>query len=769
MPLRRNSEKKADGDPRRRIFLWALLLSFIAGAFSLGMPIDLVLKIARNKIRAHDASGQIIIVGIDDRTIRAANKWPWPRSNFGTINDRLSSAGAQRLYYDFDFSLPSSATEDAALAAAIMRSGSAVVLATRFSNNRRTGEQIDNVPAAPFRRNAALANINVWYDGLGYAWTLPYAMKVAGRSYPTMSAHIAGRQGRVGDEYPIDYAVRIESIPYLSAADIISGQFDPARVKGRTVIVAPVSDRFDDIQLAPGYGFLPGGYLHVLGAETLMAGTPRSLHWAIPVVLAMLAAAGGLYLRRRALIALCLVAGFAMLLAGPLLLEEWHIHAEIAPALILLTIVAIQLGLRAVRKRAATYDPVSGLPNLNGLKARHVRSSAPLVAAKIKNFGEITSTLPGELERAVVEQVAARLRFGAVNGQVYQGDDGIFAWFLEENESGPMGDHIEALHAMFRAPIKIAERSVDAAIAFGVDVALDRSVTNRLGSALVAAEEAASEGLRWKGYDRERLKDAEWKLSLLGRLDLAIDSGEVWVAFQPQLDLATGRITGAEALARWTHPEKGDISPQDFILVAEQNNRIERLTDFVIDQSIAAARSMLDRAPDFTIAVNLSARLLDDTGTVGRIRAALEHHGVPASNLTIEITESASIAGNPLALQTLHDLRTLGAGLSIDDYGTGFSTLDYIKKVPATEIKIDRSFVALIVSSLSDRLMVNSTIELAHSLDRRIVAEGVEDQETLMLLKAMGCDLAQGYFIGRPANFDSLSELMGRTQSAFAA
>lgn len=769
MPLRSRSEKKSKGDPRRRIFMWALLISLLVGLFNIGMPIDAVLKVARNKIRAHDATGQIIVVGIDDRSIRASNKWPWPRSNFGTINDRLSDAGASRIYFDFDFSLPSTAKDDQAFAAALARSKSKVVLATLFTTNRRTGERSENLPLQSFQGNSDLANINVWYDGLGYAWTLPYALQIAGKTYPSMSAHIAGRPGRGGEEYPIDYAIRIGSIPYISGADIISGNFDPAQFSGKTILVAPVSDRYNDIQLLPGYGYLPGGYLHVLGAETLKAGTPKAMHWSLPIILAAIASAGGLYLRRRAFRAILVVSGFVLLLAGPLMLEQWHIHAEIAPALLLLVIVAVRLGLAAIRRKGATYNPVSGLPTLNSLKERRSSTAAPLVAAKIKNFGEITSTLPGELERAVVEQVAARLKLGAVDGQVYQGDDGIFAWFLEEHDSGPMADHIDALHSMFRAPIRVGERSVDAAIAFGVDVTTERSLPNRLGSALVAAEEAAAEGLRWKGYDRERLKDAEWKLSLLGRLDLAIENGEVWVAFQPKLDLVSGRIIGAEALARWTHPDKGDISPQDFVLLAEQNNRIERLTDFVVDHSIAAARAINDLGVDFTVAVNLSARLLDDSGTVDRIGIALAKHRLPAANLTIEVTESASIASNPVALGTLQKIRDLGAGLSIDDYGTGFSTLDYLKKVPATEIKIDRSFIGLITSNPSDRLMVNSTIELAHSLDRLIVAEGVEDLETLTLLKGMGCDMAQGYFISRPVSFDSLVEQVQTVRTASAA
>lgn len=769
MPLRRRTGKRPEGDPRRRIFLWAVLFSLLAGLTNLGMPIDAMLKIARNKIRAHDASGQIVMVGIDDRTLAISNSWPWPRRHFADLNDRISDAAPKGIYYDFDFSSGTNQDDDGRLAASFSRSKAPVILATQMRSDPRTSVQSYNLPLPAFRSGSSLAHINIWYDSLGYSWRLPFDKMIDGHSVPSMSSRMADRKGVREDDYPIDFALRIGSVPYVSGADILAGKVDPARLSGRRIIVAPVSDRFEDIKRIPGQGYAAGAYFHVLGAETLMAGTPRDLHWSVFLALAAIAAAGAAFLRRALARAGAAAAGFALVLGGPVLLEMQLVFTEVAPALLLITIATIGLAISAMRKRSASHNLISGLPNLNALKAAKVTTGAPLVAAKIKNFGEITSALPGELERTVVEQIVARLKLGAEGGQVYQGDDGIFAWFLEEQESGPIADHIDALHAMFRAPISVGGRSVDAVIAFGVDQSTERSVTNRLGSALVGAEEAAAEGLRWKGYDRERLKDAEWKLSLLGRLDVAIDHGEVWVAFQPKLDLTTGIVTGAEALARWTHPEKGEISPADFVLLAEQNNRIERLTEFVMEKSVIAARTLVEAGHEFTVAVNLSARLLDDPKTFSRIRDILRKQGLPPTRLTIEVTESASMTGDSMAFTTLEQIRNLGVGLSIDDYGTGYSTLDYLKKVPATEIKIDRSFVSLITTSPSDRLMVSSTIELAHSLGRKIVAEGVEDLETLSALKRMGCDLVQGYYVSRPVAFDSLVALVNAPPRTIAA
>jgi EAL domain-containing protein (putative c-di-GMP-specific phosphodiesterase class I) len=289
-------------------------------------------------------------------------------------------------------------------------------------------------------------------------------------------------------------------------------------------------------------------------------------------------------------------------------------------------------------------------------------------------------------------------------------------------------------------------------------VGSSRSLPNRLASALVAAEEAAHDGLKWKFHDPESLQDASWKLSILSELDSAIDRGEVWVAYQPKLDIETRRITGAEALARWTHPIKGPIAASEFVAAAEQHDRIGKLTDFVLETAIGAAAVINKRNQDFEIAVNLSARLLSDKGFTLRVAALLARHGLEPRHLTLELTETAALAGSGESLEMITRLRELGVRISIDDYGTGLSTLEYLKKIPASEIKIDQSFVKGMVDNRSDRLMVPSTIELAHSLGRNVVAEGVEQRDTLDLLIEMHCDVAQGFAIGRPMSLESLAK-----------
>jgi EAL domain-containing protein (putative c-di-GMP-specific phosphodiesterase class I) len=431
------------------------------------------------------------------------------------------------------------------------------------------------------------------------------------------------------------------------------------------------------------------------------------------------------------------------------------VFADVTPGLFALLIVATALGWRRYRERGFV-NPVSNLANLNALRTNIEGRKQALVAARVLNYEEIVAALPPNSEKQLVEQIVARLKVGSPNRVLYHGDAGIFAWY--EDTRQPFGNHLEALYTLFRNPARVAGLAMDLTISFGVEVGSGRSLATRLASALVAADEAAHDGLKWKYHDPESLEDASWKLSMLSQLDEAIDRGEVWVAYQPKLELSTRRIIGAEALARWTHPEKGPIAASEFVAAAEQHNRIGKLTDFVLEKAVAAAAQINKRGTEFEIAVNLSARLLADKGFTLRVSALLARHGLDPSHLTLELTETAALTGSGEGLDMIGRLRDLGINIAIDDYGTGLSTLDYLKKIPANEIKIDQSFVKGVADNRSDRLMVQSTIGLAHSLGRKVVAEGVEHGDILDILIEMGCDIAQGFAVGRPMSLDSLTK-----------
>jgi EAL domain-containing protein (putative c-di-GMP-specific phosphodiesterase class I)/CHASE2 domain-containing sensor protein len=735
-----------------KLLLWTALAGLVFGLIGFGEIAEDWLRIARNNFHRHKASGDIVLVLIDDKSLRTISNWPWPRRHDATLVDRLAQSGAKRIFLDINLSFPSTREDDTALAEALQRASRV----TLFARSRTgTGEErIDGRPLPIFARHSKIALATFRYNYQNAVWRLLWSGRLGGEKVPSFASALAGVDGPEEATFPVDYSIDVESIPIYSALDVMNGQVSK-ELAGKNVMVGTGSEILNDNFFIPGYGRGFGVQVHAMGAETLKDGRPVDLGWALSLLFGIAAAA--LAATRKSIVKQ--VAGFigalSALLVVPGFLEARLIFADVTPGIFALLMVAGVLGWRRYRVRGLV-NPVSNLPNLSALRLNKDGRRQALIAARILNYEEIVASLPANTERQLVEQIVSRLSVGAPKRTLYQGDGGIFAWFEEPN--APFGNHLDALYSLFRNPARVGSLSFDLAVAFGVEVGSSRSLANRLASALVAAEEAAHDGLKWKYHDPDSLQDASWKLSILSQLDSAIDRGEVWVAYQPKLDLRTRRIIGAEALARWTHPEKGPIAASEFVAAAEQHDRIAKLTDFVLEKAVAAAASINKRGGDFGIAVNLSARLLADKGFTLRVSALLARHRLKSEHLTLELTETAALTGSGEGLEMIASLRGLGIRISIDDYGTGLSTLEYLKKIPANEIKIDQSFVKAMVDNRSDRLMVQSTIGLAHSLGRQVVAEGVEQIEILDVLVEMGCDIAQGYAIGRPMSLESLTK-----------
>ena len=741
------------------------VLGLVFGLVGMGEVVEDMLRVARNNVNPINASVDIVLVEIDDHSQRMGGSWPWKRSVQAAMLDKIDHAGAKRILIDLSYDFPTTPAEDQLFAEALARSGK-VVLPIRARLGDWTGERVAKQPIELFRSRATVASISVYFNYAMAVWKAPYATVADGRTYPTFSALMAGMEDKPETQFPIDYRFRLSSIPRLSAYDVLTGRANLNRLAGKTVIIGQTALSLGDQVTLPGRGRYGGVFTHIYAAETLKLGRPIDLGWLPAMLLGLLIAASALRMpRTRGQIALLTIGGIGVSVI-PVISERFHWFFDIVPGLFVLVATGAVVGWR--RYRASGYiNSGSGLPNINALKARRQSGDRALIVARLLNYPQLAATLTAADEQALVAQIVSRLGVGTSKTPIYQGDEGIFAWLAEPGIA--VGHHVEALHALFRSPARIGKTSYDIAIAFGVEIGSGRTVANRLGSALVAADEAASEGLKWKYHDPERFKDENWRLSLLAQLDQAIDRGEVWVAYQPQLDLASGIIRGAEALARWTHPEKGPISPHEFITAAEQHGRIDRLTLFMLDRAIATAAGINRAGTPFNVSVNLSARTLSRRTLPGEVRDLLEEHRLDPSHLTLELTETAALANDGSDLDPLIRLRDLGVTISIDDYGTGMSTLDYLKKVPASEIKIDQGFIKAMNDTRSDLLMVKSTIALAHSLGRTVVAEGVENRATLDALIAMKCDAAQGYLIGRPTSYEGLQRRLNLAAKGRAA
>ncbi|MDQ1463908.1 MAG: hypothetical protein QOC73_849, partial [Actinomycetota bacterium] len=261
-------------------------------------------------------------------------------------------------------------------------------------------------------------------------------------------------------------------------------------------------------------------------------------------------------------------------------------------------------------------------------------------------------------------------------------------------------------------------------------------------------------------YDPELDRGRAERLALGADLQLALSRDELVLHYQPKLDLATGAMSGVEALVRWNHPRLGTLNPETFIPLAETNGLIEQLTPFVLRMALKQCRLWRDAGFDITVAVNLSARNVGNPQLPETVSRALDDAGLPADRLVLEITESSVMDDPERTVPILVRLASTGVTLSLDDFGTGYSSLSYLQRLPVREVKIDRSFVRGLADpddARASEALIRSIAGLGESLQLNIVAEGVEDAKTIDLLRQYGCDVAQGYFIGRPEPADRIT------------
>jgi EAL domain-containing protein (putative c-di-GMP-specific phosphodiesterase class I)/CHASE2 domain-containing sensor protein len=725
-------------------------------------PAELVLKVGRNTLNEREASGAIALVAIDDRSAADIGAPPWNGSQLALLVDRVEKAGARAIHLDAELPAPQDLPNLTRLEEALKPLKGRVTLPARVAIDPITQQEAVYLPPQRLSQHAALVNTNLRIGWDGAIRDHPYSAPSEGLPLPSLASWLSGVNGPEDNLFPINYAFDGSSVPIYSASDLLGGRVHSNALVGRHVVIARTDlalERF----WAPRHGPLPASMIHIIAAETLLAGKPMDLGWLVPLLIGALLAAPLVLSRRRWLAAGSLVLALLGFLIVPVVLDQAQIFVAVLPGV---TVVLVATSLRFVSslKRSfhvrGTTNLLTGLPNLQALRLAPRRNSDILVVARAKNYAQITASLEPQFEKELVDQIVARLSFGTEGVTIYQLDEGVFVWVASNQLEDVVIQQIESLHALFRSPIVVNARLIDLAMTFGLDLEASRPIIQRVPSALTAADSAAREGKRWASFNPASLEDAEWAMSLLARLDHAIETEELWVAYQPKLDLRTGTITGAEALVRWMHPEKGQIFPDQFVGAAEEGGRIERLTSFVLDRALEVAASINSAGRPFHIAVNLSALLLTDTELVARVEALLRKHGVAPHLLTLEVTETSTMRSAVEAMVQLQRLADLGVQLSIDDYGTGFSTLDYLKRIPASELKIDRSFISMLHKSQSDRIMVNSTIQLAHSLGRKVVAEGVESAEILSELKRMGCDMGQGYHIARPATLPQLLDIL---------
>jgi len=412
----------------------------------------------------------------------------------------------------------------------------------------------------------------------------------------------------------------------------------------------------------------------------------------------------------------------------------------------------------ALHRREALTDDLTGLPNrralfreLEVLTAAGERSSRRLALLQLDldGFKELNDTLGHHAGDDLLIAVSRRLEAIVPGTLARLGGDEFAAIVPEGHDARKVA---KAIGAALHVPVDIEGVGVAVHASIGIahfpqDAHDSRELARR---ADVAMYDAKRLGTVVAGYTAEHDEHSLDRLSLAADLRNAFDCDELWLAFQPQVDIATGRISGAEALIRWKHPTRGDVPPGVLLPIAERTGLMPQLTLWVLEHAVAQAAQWRRVGLDIHVAVNVSAIVLVDATLPDRITETLERHALTPDNLCVEVTEDAVMRDTSRAIAILERIKASGVEISVDDFGTGQSSLEQLKNVPADELKLDRSFVLGMVDDPQDAAIVGSVVGLGRALGLRVVAEGVETPQVWQRLAELGCDVAQGFGLARP-------------------
>jgi diguanylate cyclase (GGDEF)-like protein len=437
--------------------------------------------------------------------------------------------------------------------------------------------------------------------------------------------------------------------------------------------------------------------------------------------------------------------------------------------LLLVPLIAVHRSARLAseREHEALHDALTGLPNRALFLARlrqacHDLDRRPLAVMllDLDHFKDVNDTLGHHVGDMLLVEVAARLRSGLREGDIIArlgGDEFAVLAFRAGTESEAM-EVAGRIRSAFDVTFPLSGADLSARCSIGVALAPRDGHDEDL--LLKRADVALYDAKNTRGaiamYDHARDEHSVERLGLVAELRAGMRNGEVFPVYQPLCDTQTGEVIGVEALARWRHPQRGVLAPANFLDLAEGAGLLDDLTDVLLAEALRQLVLWHADGRRIHLAINISPRTLRDPEFPGRIQAALRISGVDARWLTLEITEHVLVTDAAKSIQAMLELRSLGCRIAIDDFGTGYSSLSYLKRLPVDELKIDRSFVAMLGKDPQDEIIVRAAIDLAHQFGLSVTAEGVEDALSWQMLGLMGADTVQGYHLSRPLTSDAL-------------
>ncbi|HVX72058.1 MAG TPA: EAL domain-containing protein [Devosia sp.] len=740
-------------------------------------PLDNALRDARFQLSTRPAAGDIVFVDIDSASLNAVGVWPWPRRHYAELLDRLMALGADDVVFDIDFSTTSNPADDSAFAASLEAAGGYAYLAA-FRQKAPDGSISYNLPIQQFNAAQTVA-VNVALDAAGKVRSYPALMVIAGRIVPSAASVLSPTNASLPASFDIDYSINPASVPRIPAGDLLAGVKPAVDVAGKRVIVGASAVELRDFFVAPRYGIVPGALVQALAAETIAQRRvmpPVGGLATAALLLAFLLGAAMLLARARTglTVAIAIAAVVAVETVAALAQVNGTILVNTVPIDLAATLLAFGALLRELFQRGeakrmaharlsylARHDALTGALNRHSLADEITerlgrREDVAVVAVDLRRLREVNETLGYGRGDAVLREAASRLK-QIENAAVGHLGGATFMIAMPAGD-GPKSCATRVV-GLLNAPYDLNGHRVLVSAVAGVT---DSTLSGRSSERLLANADLAlsiakrRHGASFQLFDPTLDQRIVERTALDLRLRSAISSREIALAFQPQVDLATGRVVGAEALARWTDAELGVVSPAQFIPAAEETGQIIELGRQLLIDACLAASAWPD---NMQVAVNVSPVQFQLSDVLADVRLALHRSGLAARRLVIEITEGIFLEDPEAIAARLDTLRASGVSVALDDFGTGYSSMAYLARLPIDKIKIDQSFVRQLEHSQQAKAIVRAIMAMAHATEATIVAEGIETPFQANWLREAGCDIGQGYLFGKPGTVQSLAKL----------
>jgi len=416
----------------------------------------------------------------------------------------------------------------------------------------------------------------------------------------------------------------------------------------------------------------------------------------------------------------------------------------------------------ALERHRALHDVLTDLPNRillyerinQGIaNAKRNAGSVAIMIMDLNRFKEINDTLGHHCGDRLLQQIAPILKNNLRETDTVArlgGDE--FAVVLPDTNHGTAVTIAQKLRKTLRHPFMVEGHSLGVEMSIGIALFPQDGTDSDalLQSADVAMYIAKRNDSGYAMYDAEQDLYTVSRLNMISQLRRAVENDALDVHYQPIIDIHNSEIHCVEALSRWQHHELGNIPPNEFIPIAENAGLIRQLTHQVLDKSLGQLSAWNDNGYQFSLAVNLSIKDIQDAAFPGQLKSLITRHGVNHANVILEITEGSMMTDIKRCFKVLSDLHSMNVRLSIDDFGTGYSSLSYLRQIPADILKIDKSFILNMIEDENDAVIVRSTIDLAHNMGRDVIAEGVENQDTYDILDILGCNYVQGFHVCQP-------------------